>query len=373
VENTTAQPLTTSTSVPLWQPPGAVAGRQGSPRILLIRPRKIGDVVLCTPLFQALREAYPTAYLAFLTQHSCAQLLATNPHLDRVFVYPSKDGGPGYLGSALELRRVRFDVVIDLFSSPATARAAWLSGAKKRIGYRMRGRTLFYTDPVVSEERPQYIVWSLADLLKPIGVPVKHLDPILPIAPEWKDWGRALLTRLGVQPGELVVGLVPGAHEPPKLWQPERYAAVADWLIDAFGAKILLIHGPGEEPITAAVRQAMSHPALPAIPPVENLGHLAGLYSHLSLYLGSDVGTRHIAIAEGVPSVGLFGRGFPESWTPPNRLQHQALAFDPGCKRACTYPACTHLSCIRTIATSWVQDAIKGLLPAMQERANAAR
>jgi len=343
-------------------------GRTGDFRILLIRPRKIGDVILCTPLIRALRAAFPAARLGFLTQASCADLLAANPHLDRIHLYPSGGSLGAYVSLALELRRARYDAAIDLFSSPTTAHLAWFTGAPRRIGYRIRGRSWAYTDTIERERAPRFVVSSLAEMLAPLGVRVERLDCELPIAPDRMEAARRRLAGLGVGPDDFWVTLVPGAAELAKVWPAERYAAVADWLIGSVGAKVLLLHGPGEEPLAAAVRDAMTRHPLPPLPPVERLGDLAALVAQSSLYLGADVGTRHMAIAAGVPSVGIFGRGFPEDWTPPGSPIHLGVSHDPGCKSRCVFPHCPHLACIRDIPESSVRGAIQAVLPAARAR-----
>lgn len=342
--------------------------RAGDYRILLVRPRKIGDVILCTPLFRALRMAFPAAHLGFLTQASCADLLAANPHLDRIHLYPSGGSLGAYLSLALELRRARYDVVIDLFSSPTTAHLAWFTGAPRRIGYRIRGRSWAYTDTVERERAPRFVVSSLAEMLVPLGVRVERLDCELPIAPDRRATALRRLADLGVGTGDFWVALVPGAAELAKLWPAERYAATADWLIGSMGAKVLLLHGPGEEPLAAAVRDAMTQRPLPPLPPVERLGDLAALVAQAHLYVGADVGTRHMAIAAGVPSVGIFGRGHPEDWTPPASPIHLSVSHDPGCKSHCVFPHCPHLACIRDIPEAPVREAILRVLPAVRAR-----
>jgi ADP-heptose:LPS heptosyltransferase len=358
-------------NLPRSEPIALSDSRETSSRILLVRPRKIGDVILCTPLIRALRTAFPAATLGFLTQASCADLLAANPHLDRVHLYPAHGSLGAYVSIARELRRARYDVVIDLFSSPATARLAWATGAPRRIGYRIRGRTWAYTDPVQDEPMPRYVVHSLADLLAPLGVRVERLDLELPIAADRKEAALRRLAHLGVGADDFWVALVPGAAELAKIWPAERYAALADWLIGSMGAKVLLLHGQGEEPLAAAVRDAMTQRPLPLLPPAEHLGELAALVAQSSLYVGADVGTRHMAIAAGVPSVGIFGPAHPESWTPPASQIHLSVSHDPGCKSHCVFPRCPHLACINDIPVSWVRDAILSVLPAVRARSHS--
>jgi ADP-heptose:LPS heptosyltransferase len=340
----------------------------GYPKILLIRPRKIGDVVLCTALFRALRQAYPTAHITFLTQIACAELMQGQPYLDQVLVYPESGSQGAYLGLARRLRRERFDVVIDLFSSPTTARLTRLTGAARRIGYRLRGRTWAYTDTVVPLREPHYMVHDLGGLLRPLGVRLQRSDPELAITAERRSGAKERMARLGVRAEDMVVALVPGAEETAKRWPVARYAAVADWMIETLGVKVLLLYGPGEAETVLAVRRAMRHQALPPVPPVAHLSDLAALLEQCGLYLGADVGTRHMSIAVGTPTVTIFGRAHVACWSPPGSARHVALGHDPGCKTACTFPRCATLACIQEIPQAWVKDAVLSLLPVLRAR-----
>ncbi|HJT25404.1 MAG TPA: glycosyltransferase family 9 protein, partial [bacterium] len=110
-------------------------------RILLIRLKGIGDVILSTPLVRALRKAFPQAEIHFLTRSLCAPILKHNPYVDRVLVHPEKSASSWELLRFLQsLRSARYDWVLDLAAEP---RSAWLTlatGASLRAGYAFRIR-----------------------------------------------------------------------------------------------------------------------------------------------------------------------------------------------------------------------------------------
>src|SRR4051812_13667357 len=110
-------------------------------RILLVRLRLIGDVVLTTPLLRALRHRYPDAQLTYLVEPSAAPIVRGNPHLNDVIVTPKRRGLRRLRDDAAlarRLRRARFDVVIDLHGGPRAAWLTWATGAPMRIGYAIR-------------------------------------------------------------------------------------------------------------------------------------------------------------------------------------------------------------------------------------------
>src|SRR5262249_55041984 len=132
-------------------------------RILLVRLRLIGDVVLTTPIVRALRNAFPDVRLSYVVEPLSAPIVRGNPHLDDVIVAAAPDA-PGRLRRdlrlGLELRRQRFDLAIDLHGGPRSSWFTWASRARTRIGYEVAGRAWMYTTrvPRTRELRPRHSV-----------------------------------------------------------------------------------------------------------------------------------------------------------------------------------------------------------------------
>src|SRR5262249_54290034 len=122
--------------------------RDCSPRrILVLRPRALGDVLLATPALRALKRAYPDAALHVAVDDALLPLLRANPHVDRIWPRPRRRQRrlgawvPIYTG----LARTGFDWAMDFHGSPRTAFLAWCTRAPLRAGYDLRGRGRWYT------------------------------------------------------------------------------------------------------------------------------------------------------------------------------------------------------------------------------------
>ena len=142
-------------------------------RVLLIRLRLIGDVVLSTPLIRALRRTFPDASLSYLVERDAAAVVSGNPHLDEVIVVERTRGLARLkddIRLAWRLRRGRFDVVIDMHGGPRSSWLALATGAPERIGYDIAGRHWMYTRtvPRARELRPRHSVVNQWDLLNAI-------------------------------------------------------------------------------------------------------------------------------------------------------------------------------------------------------------
>lgn len=349
-------------------------------RILLTQLRRIGDVLMTTPAARQLREAFPEAHIAFLTEPPCDEIYRHSPHVDEVLVARRGGGVGARLKLMMEIRQRRFDAVVDFFSNPSSAQFAWFTGAPVRIGFSFRGRRWAYTHVV---EPPRGLTYAAADkllLLQPFGIdagPASGLLPQVFVAESDRAFARETLGGLGVAPDDLLVALCPVSRQPYKVWPAKHFGRLADILIERYGAKVLMIAGPGEEHFVDAVRLAMAHPALPSVPPMSLL-RMAALLERCHLFVGNDGGPRHFAIAVGTPTVAVFGRPFPEHWTPPAAAdpgvpQHRTASYDPGCKIACTYPRCSHLNCINAVPYEPVQAHTEALLAEILKDGRPAR
>ncbi len=275
-------------------------------RILVIKLRAVGDVVLSTIVLKNLREAFPHASLEFLTEKGGAGVLQGNPFIDRCLVYDrTRMTGPGLIR---QVRKGRYDLVIDLFGNPRTALLTLLSGAQYRVGYRFRGRTYAYNAVVEPRGSSVHNTQFNLDALERIGIPI--IDRSLHIVPGKHDEEKIEdFWRREIPVGVAVVALHSGGGWRTKRWPEERFAAVADKIQSQHGAAILLPWGPGEEPDVERIRSNMKTRAI--IPPSTTLLELAALLRRCSLVVTNDSGPMHIAAAMGTPVVGIFGPTSP--------------------------------------------------------------
>ena len=136
--------------------------------ILLIKPSSLGDIVMALPALSALRRSFPEARISWLIRPAFAPLIEGHPHLDEILLFERKRLGkawrhPGAFGSLValirDLRRHRFDAVLDLQGLFRSAALARLSGCRQRFGpvWRREFAHHFYTTTV-----PPRAEWSPA-------------------------------------------------------------------------------------------------------------------------------------------------------------------------------------------------------------------
>lgn len=331
-----------------------------SQRILLTQLRRIGDVMMTTPSVAAVRQAHPQAHIAYLTEQPAHHIFRYSPHVDEVLVMPPKGTLAGQAGFAAGLRRRHFDVVVDFFGNPRSAVLTAATGAKRRIGFDFRARRYAYTERVPLQGRRPYSADHKAALVERLGAQVTDLTPQVFLSATERDTVSKALGDMGVRPDELFVVLCPVSLRSYKTWAAEHFAHLADALVERYGAKVLLYHGPGEDAIADDVRLHMVQQALPDFP-VNDLLVMAALFERAHIVVGNDGGPRHFAIAVGTPTLSVFGKDDPALWTPPDQTVHRTVEHDPGCKRDCHWPRCGE-ECIRDLPYRAVEEALESYL-----------
>jgi predicted lipopolysaccharide heptosyltransferase III len=348
-------------------------------RILLVRPRLIGDVVFTTPLIRALRRQYPDAHLSYLVEPSAAPVVHRNPHLDDVILAPRRRGARRLLDDlalARRLRRERFDLVIDLHGGP---RAAWLtlaSGAPMRIGYDMPWRPRIYTHRVTRSPDlfPRHSVLNQWDLLAPLGIGecTPEHDPVEMVAD--KTSAARVALQLGAIPltaeHQLVVVHVSAGNEF-RRWPEDAFVSTILALAQADSRRrILITSGPSDSEaalrVAEAVRARLPNPAA-LLPLVDwNLDELRALIARAAVYIGGDSGPMHVAATTTTPIVAMLGPTLAERsrpWRDPRCAAEMVDAGPLPC-RPCNQRRCIpgDFRCLTRIAPEQVITAVERVL-----------
>jgi heptosyltransferase-1 len=292
--------------------------------ILLIRLRLIGDVVFTTPIPRALKRVFPGARVTYLVEPAAAPVVRGNPHVDQIVVAPRPSGLARIaidLGLAWQLRQARYDLVIDLHGGPRSAWLALATGAPRRIGYVIQGRTWMYTRSVARPRalRPRHSVVNQWDLLDAIeGWPAGGPDPVHDPVEMARDESAAArigqrLRDAGITPEhELIVAHV-SAGNPFRRWPEAAFATLVAGLgRSSPGRRIILSSGPSDRDaarrITLAAKQALGQEADRIVEFGEfDLAELRALVERSRLFVGGDTGPLHIAATTATPIVGIYG------------------------------------------------------------------
>ncbi|WP_408998416.1 putative lipopolysaccharide heptosyltransferase III [Syntrophus buswellii] len=297
----------------------------GSPRILVIKLRYLGDVLLTTPVFDALRSRFPDAFIAAVVNKGTEDMLTENPAIDRIFTV-IRDFRPladlrKQFQLIREIRAAHFDVVLELTHNDRAAVLAFLSGAGKRLGYKPKKRKRFRRSLLLTDLVPVgkklHVIDRHLELAKAMGCSVLPSKPTLYWTPQDQRSCGEILTSSGVPGKAPYVVLHPSSAATHKVWTAEGYAELCDYLSGRKSLRTILICGKDKEEL----RLNREICALSESPPLDLGGRLslkqtAALLSEALLFIGIDSGPMHMAAAVGTPVVAIFGPSRPWRWGP---------------------------------------------------------
>jgi lipopolysaccharide heptosyltransferase I len=338
-------------------------------RFLIIRLGSLGDVIHGIPVAAALRERYPAARIDWLVDPRYVDLLGMVKGLNAAIPVDPRRRPLAMLSTLAGLRRVRYTAAIDLQGLLKSAVLARLAGGWQTIGFprpdlRESSAALFYTDRTDPGGRRHVIYRNLA-LLAPLGI--RQPQTSFPLALRDSDAPDEARNRVGASNYAL---LNPGAAWPNKRWPAERFGAMAAAMRKANGLRSLVLWGPGEEKLAAAVADASEGAAVVSAP--TTIVDLFSLAAHASLLVSGDTGPLHIASAVGTPVVALFGPTYADRngpWWSDDIVVSRTDRCNCLYKRKCR----TKSPCVEDIGVDEVLEAVRTRLTRAQRSTTGLR
>ena len=327
-------------------------------RLLIVRPRFIGDICLTLPTLDAVRRACPRARVAYVVEESCAPLLRGDPRVDELIV-SRRHGGTWDVIAALHAFRPQ--VVFDLFCNPRTAIWTALAGARIRVGYPGKGwRSAVYTHHV----RPRVLSavdFHLASVTR-LGWPTEKTAPRLHLEEAERHEARRSLEALGVPLAAPLLGMHPGARWPTRRWAPERFAGLASRYLEEHPQGVVLVTGAADE--DALVREVVAGiPAGRAFPIAGwPLSRFVALQSLCAAFVCGDTGPLHTSASAGTPTLGLMSRNRPAMFFPYFESDgHRAYYARVECS-PCHRDLCSDLRCLHRLTVEGAWSVLSSML-----------
>jgi len=340
-------------------------------RILLVRTSAIGDIVFASPFVAALRNKYPAAHIAWLVEPAIASLLAADPSIDEMILWPKaewktlwKERRFGELFACVRdfsrmLQTRQFDTAIDLQSLLKSGWLTWLSGAKRRIGLGSReGSRWLMTEVVRAGGKPGRISSEYLHLAERLGLDTRNFLPQLYVANDAARNAQAMLSANGLDAAPYAV-FAPFTTRPQKHWSEDAWQVLAARVGREFGLAPVILGGPGDR--DAAWRIVAATTGAVTLAGATSLPEAAALIARASLLIGVDTGLTHMGPALGTPTVALFGstRPYLDAGRANCRVIWLGLPCSP-CRRRPTCGGAFH--CLREIHAQRVMNEAYAVL-----------
>ena len=298
-------------------------------RILVIKLRHIGDVLLTVPVFRALKETFSDATVSALVNRGTEEMLAGNPVVDEVIPYDRGIKKLPFLaklgreaGFLRDIRSRGFDMTVDLTSGDRPALISLVSGARYRLATDpgrkgFAGKRRCYTH--LAERRGHFhTVLQNLSVVEQFGITTTNPAVDFSIPDVARRRVRELLGEAGIGEGETVVHIHPTSRWLFKCWDDAAMAAVIRWLLGA-GVKVVVTSSPEQKELEKA-RSILGHlspqTGLLALLGKTTLKELGAVAERADLFFGVDSAPMHIAAAVGTPVVALFGPSGVFHWGP---------------------------------------------------------
>jgi lipopolysaccharide heptosyltransferase I len=289
-------------------------------RICLIKPSALGDVVQSLPVLTALRRRFPGAHIAWLVNHTYAELLAGHPHLNEVITHDrvrgrawSQAARRAWSDLRHALRSRQFDLVCDLQGLMRSGLMALATGAARRVGLgdSREAAAWFYTDVLAVPKHKRSAVdryWLVPEALGVGATPKEFLVPVSRDEEQWAD------RQLGGLSGARVA-IHSGARWITKRWPVQHFAEVARRLGEDSGVGIVLVGGAEDQAASHLIERATGGRAVNLVGRT-SLRQLAAVLRRVHLLVTNDSGPMHLAAAVGTRVAALFTCTSPQRARP---------------------------------------------------------
>lgn len=353
-------------------------------RVLLIPKGFFGDIILTTPVFEALKVSAPTVHTTVLAPPQFVEFVRRDPHIDDVVVFDRRKEYSGWKGleaCAKVLRERQFDVAYSFHRSPRTSVLLWRAGIATRVGYADASLSRLYTVRVKKTKAHHEVVRNLelvADALSPdIQAEVRALTTSGPSlvsdlfslrVPELAvdEVSATILGYIGVQQPYVVVA--PGSAWETKQWSVNGFREVAAGLVER-GFRVAIVGAPDDSEACGAVAREQQVPegSVVNLCGRTSLLELIHLIRHAKGVVCNDSLALHLASATKVPTVAVFCATSPlfgfGPWKNRAIVVEKDDLFCKPCRRhgSRTCPTGTR-ACMEGVSSSQVLSAFDELL-----------
>jgi len=340
--------------------------------ILIVKLSAIGDVIHTLPALNAIRKHYPTEHITWLVEEAAYPLVANHPALDRVLLSERKrwvrEFAFGKILSFIhQLRDTRYDIIIDFQSLLKSGVLVALARGKRKIGFdkgmeHSECSHIFFNERVSPVSMELHALLRYMRLLAPLGIESDHIEYRLPIQDRDRKTAEELLSlctlhfALCTSP---LIAINPVAKWETKLWQNEKFAHLADLLIEKYQANIFFTGAAEDFQVIEDIQSQMKHASL-NLAGKTSLMELAALYEKADVLISTDTGPMHLGAAVGIPVVALFGP--TAHWrTGPFGPGHQIIRSSQACS-PCFKRKCPTMMCMKEILPQQVLAAVETVL-----------
>ncbi len=284
--------------------------------ILFFRPDHIGDLLLTTSSIHSLKKSFPKIYLKLAVASWSADILKYNPYVDEIITidlpWLARGTKVSYIKLVKNILQLRSSNYDHIFSFRVAAKSAVVSlflGGKKRWGFDVVKSKWAFTENVHYDKK-KHVVENYLDMIEAFGADRENNGLEIFI----KDEERINFSDKFILPEKYIV-ISPGAGYSPKLWIPERWTEIADWISFNIDTPVIITGSASEKPLVSEIISKMKGKCINLCGEL-SIRKLAILIEKSKLLITVDSAAMHLAAAVKTPIIALFGYTDPILWGP---------------------------------------------------------
>ncbi len=279
-------------------------------KILIIKPRGIGDVILSTIVLKNLKETFSKSEIHYLTENFCAPVLNHNPFISKIYVL--EKSLMKNLSLIYTLNKENYDIIFDFYSNPRTAQFTFLTKAKIKLGYYKRGRNYAYDIKIKIQDPDFHSALCHLEFLKEIGIKITSTELLYYLTDSERIFAKKFFTSHSID--QNCIALIPGGGWSSKRCEPEKFAEIAVEVNKIYGSKFLILYG--DEDYDDAIKIFNQTKKISFLAPPTTIREMVALISNCRATIANDSGPMHLSAAIGIPTIGIFGPTNPSAHGP---------------------------------------------------------
>ena len=293
-------------------------------KILVIQKKRIGDVLVSTVIFEALREKFPNAELHYLVYPMSIAVVENNPFIDKLIILDNKTKKSffGLLQFLFQLRSEKYDIVVDAYGKPNSVVMGWFSGAKKTITFEKNYSKILYSDVIQRREKAvtsaTLAIEHRMQLLEPLDIKFKAYQPKIFLKDSEIAHARNYLIQNGIDLEVPIMMISAIGSKETKTFPLKYMAEVLDEIAEK-NVQILFNYIPHQKNLALELYELCQTETKSKIfiDIYENdLRKFISITSLCSALIGNEGGATHMAKAVNVPTFIIFAIGIlKESWS----------------------------------------------------------
>jgi heptosyltransferase-2 len=282
--------------------------------LLIVHIAGLGETILALPALRSLRQHLPTARITVASSPAGTEALQLSGCVNEVLTLGRLRHGEvtapratwRSLKSLREASHQHYDLAIEFKSGTEAAVLMNFARPLRRLNAPRRGRhsIIGLVTNLLSRQAlaSRHLAQRYLEILEPLGVRPLEAAPKLATEREADERIDKLLRKNRLKPGELLVGIHPGAGRAQQRWPAERFASLAARFIYNFNARVILLSGPWERWLVRKVAASLPKERI-VLPGSLDVSELASMLARLSIFIGNHSGPAHLAAAVGAPVV----------------------------------------------------------------------